>query len=47
MCFAKVILLLRPSTIGVVDVEEFSYVQYMEVTDDVSGFNRALGCIYL
>lgn len=47
MWAVKVLLLFLFSATGVGDIEEFAYVQYMKVTNVVSGVGRALGCIFL
>lgn len=44
---AKVLLLFKLSATGYGDIQEFAYVQYMEVTDAVSGVDRALDCVCL
>ena len=44
---AKVLLLFRLSATGLGDIQEFAYVQYMEVTDAITGVDRALDCVCL
>ena len=44
---AKVLLLFKLTATGYGDIQEFAYVQYMEVTDAVSGVDRALDCVCL
>ena len=44
---AKVLLLFKLSATGHGDIQEFAYVQYMEVTDAVTGVDRALDCVCL
>lgn len=44
---SKFLLLFCLSAIGVGNVESFAYVQYMDVTDTVSGFYRAIRCVFL
>lgn len=39
--------MFRLSANGVGDIEEYAYVQYMEVTAAVAGADRVLGCVCL
>lgn len=44
---AKVLLLFRLCATRVGNIQEFAYVQYMEVTDAITGADRALDCLCL
>lgn len=44
---AKVLLLFRLCAAGLGDKQEFAYIQYMEVTDAITGVDRALDCVCL
>lgn len=43
----KVLLFLLHSSTCAGDIEEFSYFQYMEVTNAVSGVDREFGYVFL
>lgn len=44
---AKVLIIIRLNGDCLADNQYIAYMQYMEVTDTVSGVNMELGCVWL